>query len=46
MIVQEETSGCPAQAIVNEFVRLLTAIGGDWRAAPDEDEHYVYAIAL
>jgi hypothetical protein len=24
----------------------LRAIGGVWRATPDEDEHYIYAVVL
>lgn len=29
-----------------ESSRRDAAIGGKWRAAPDLNEHYVYAIAL
>lgn len=24
----------------------MAAHGGEWRATPDNDEHYIYAVAL
>lgn len=33
-------------AVIGGYRRQYRAIGGVWRATTDEDEHYVYAVAL
>jgi len=35
-----------AQAIAVRRPPQLESANGLWRATPDEDEHYIYAIAL
>jgi len=33
-------------AVIGGNIALWRVIGGIWRAAPDENDNYVYAIAL
>jgi hypothetical protein len=35
-----------ADAVIGGNIASWRAIGGKWRAATDDDEHYVYAVAL